>query len=554
MNLYETVKNKLKEFDLDEALADVTEVAESIYKGSEINSDTIRSLLNRDERLKDKYTEDQKDAIEDWFIKQEEMYMPMEESESNNVKHYNLFGDDVILDIPNKKMIINGKEFTFEKMDEFVKMAKGANRMHKPMSLLLYTDYKNGKLKDWDVKLVESENKSKSIKDLTIDEFKEELKKKFPNGFHCETNAGDAELSSDGSWANSFNTPNGEDDLVYAFDSYDDFCNYFLDNAEESFSDMTLDDVLKYDGKYGMPKFYALDNLDESDSFTQEEKEEYNLDDEGYDDSGEKWIHCEWCKDVVPISDCKKELNLGWICDRCQKALYSRGEKPVYDEYATLDESEYYYKEFGPAGELDYVEFNSESEAHDYAEKVNKETGHETAVYKMSNDDCIAVFDKHETSDDFKSIVLDSYKHFTDLGKEPTIDDIVNDILKAYEQDYIRDDTPEHSLQSYRDVKYVLSKEGLTYLDESDEVTKAEGYDCFGSKEMEPFEGKAIIQYYGGPGNLQYLKKAGNGRFVWIDSSVPEEPYVFSSFEDALKVQEQVGGEIVSYEHTYLGN
>jgi hypothetical protein len=178
--------------------------------------------------------------------------MPMEESESNNVKHYNLFGDDVILDIPNKKMIINGKEFTFEKMDEFVKMAKGANRMHKPMSLLLYTDYKNGKLKDWDVKLVESE--------------------------------------------------------------------------------------------------------------------------------------------------------------------------------------------------------------------------------------------------------------------------------------------------------------GLIYLDESDEVTKAEGYDCFGSKEMEPFEGKAIIQYYGGPGNLQYLKKAGNGRFVWIDSSVPEEPYVFNSFEDALKVQEQVGGEIVSYEHTYLGN
>lgn len=130
----------------------------------------------------------------------------------------------------------------------------------------------------------------------------------------------------------------------------DAFVNGDIDNEElmGSLKEMYSEDaaIKKYKEITGDNDFKKLNEItkgytsDESDSFTQEEKEEYNLDDEGYDDSGEKWIHCEWCKDVVPVSDCKKELNLGWICDRCQKALYSRGEKPVYDEYATFDESD----------------------------------------------------------------------------------------------------------------------------------------------------------------------------------------------------------------------
>ena len=79
------------------------------------------------------------------------------------------------------------------------------------------------------------------------------------------------------------------------------------------------------------------------------------------------------------------------------------------------------------------------------------------------------------------------------------------------------------------------------------------GYDYWGSKVMEPFEGKAFIEYYGGPGNLQYLRKARNGRWIWVDSSNPGEPYLFNSFEEALKVQEELGGEIKSYSRDWLG-
>ena len=61
-----------------------------------------------------------------------------------------------------------------------------------------------------------------------------------------------------------------------------------------------------------------------------------------------------------------------------------------------LIEGTYYYKRWGKngVGEIDYREFNDMWDAQNFAEKVNKETGDETAVYKMSNDECIAVFDE----------------------------------------------------------------------------------------------------------------------------------------------------------------
>ncbi len=81
------LEESLKEaFDLDTALEDVTEWAESIYKGSEINSDTIGSLLRSHEALKDKYTDKQKERIVKWFEDQERMLMPMEESSKEPIK------------------------------------------------------------------------------------------------------------------------------------------------------------------------------------------------------------------------------------------------------------------------------------------------------------------------------------------------------------------------------------------------------------------------------------------------------------------------------------
>ena len=75
------------------------------------------------------------------------------------------------------------------------------------------------------------------------------------------------------------------------------------------------------------------EEIDESE-LTQEEKHDMELDEDGIDENFDKWIHCDWCEEVVPISECKKELNLGWICKDCQNALSSRGEHAVYDDNA----------------------------------------------------------------------------------------------------------------------------------------------------------------------------------------------------------------------------
>ena len=43
----------------------------------------------------------------------------------------------------------NGVEYTREQMRGFVKEYSGANRMHKPLFILFYTDVMNGKGKNW---------------------------------------------------------------------------------------------------------------------------------------------------------------------------------------------------------------------------------------------------------------------------------------------------------------------------------------------------------------------------------------------------------------------
>lgn len=43
---------------------------------------------------------------------------------------------------------------------------------------------------------------------------------------------------------------------------------------------------------------------------------------------------CAWCKEEFPIYDMKKEVNLGYLCDSCQRAIESRGEELVFESEA----------------------------------------------------------------------------------------------------------------------------------------------------------------------------------------------------------------------------
>lgn len=46
---------------------------------------------------------------------------------------------------------------------------------------------------------------------------------------------------------------------------------------------------------------------------------------------GEEYEFCGWCGELKPIGDMRKEEQLGYLCDGCQRAIASRGEKLKYE-------------------------------------------------------------------------------------------------------------------------------------------------------------------------------------------------------------------------------
>lgn len=49
-------------------------------------------------------------------------------------------------------------------------------------------------------------------------------------------------------------------------------------------------------------------------------------------EENEDAVECTLCQDLFDKSECRKELNLGWLCKRCADDLAARGEGPVFKE------------------------------------------------------------------------------------------------------------------------------------------------------------------------------------------------------------------------------
>lgn len=50
-----------------------------------------------------------------------------------------------------------------------------------------------------------------------------------------------------------------------------------------------------------------------------------------YDD-GEEDVECGWCHEMWPETDCRYEVDLGYLCPQCEQAIKSRGEKLTFEE------------------------------------------------------------------------------------------------------------------------------------------------------------------------------------------------------------------------------
>lgn len=57
-------------------------------------------------------------------------------------------------------------------------------------------------------------------------------------------------------------------------------------------------------------------------------------------EENEDTVECTWCNDLFEKSECRKEVNLGWLCSRCQAAIMSRGESLTFKEGNYWDDEE----------------------------------------------------------------------------------------------------------------------------------------------------------------------------------------------------------------------
>lgn len=88
--------------------------------------------------------------------------------------------------------------------------------------------------------------------------------------------------------------------------------------------------TLKHEGNY---YFRAARNDSRVEIYTEptDETNDYirvtsvYIDDEEHD-------FCEWCKELMPIVEMRKEVQLGYLCGNCQRAIASRGEKLTYED------------------------------------------------------------------------------------------------------------------------------------------------------------------------------------------------------------------------------
>ncbi len=102
-------------------------------------------------------------------------------------------------------------------------------------------------------------------------------------------------------------------------------------------------------------------------------------------EENEDTVECTWCEELFDKSECRKEVDLGWLCSRCEMAIKSRGET------LTFKEGNYW----------DFLD-----------EGLNEELS-------------------------FEDLIKDSINHLVnDLGKDPWAEDFGDDVVKDIENNY----------------------------------------------------------------------------------------------------------------------
>ena len=236
--------------------------------------------------------------------------------------------------------------------------------------------------------------------------------------------------------------------------SWEDECQEC--ETEEPGKNIFTKDDLKDMANGKDPEFDALDNSvdveDEDFRFVNTEEEVRKPIPEGMTieqlveemEENEDMVECTWCNDLFPKDGCRKEVDLGYLCSRCEAAIKSRGEKLTFVENDYWD----FLDEDTTRDSLDHHDPDyDEDEAADFiADQIDQ-------AWDSRYDDALDTadfLDEDFQELSFSEIVTDSINHLiNDLGKDSSAEDFADDVINDIENNYNTEipDDPE----KYRD-------------------------------------------------------------------------------------------------------
>jgi hypothetical protein len=217
-------------------------------------------------------------------------------------------------------------------------------------------------------------------------------------------------------------------------------------------------------------------------------------------EENEDTVECKWCDELFDKSECRYEVNLGWLCDRCQAAIKSRGETLTFRE-GPLDEA----MDPREMVELEYSEltvtlYSSKHDVDDWDE-VEHTDSHVYLVPKIEV--ATAIWENWITEEDVADVEggLDALEddtawekfletHFDDLlekyhaqileyFKEEATEDFRERSQEEYQMNQLSSDI-DRVYDEWRDERYFGESAQKPFLEEFDdaETHKASLIDC----------------------------------------------------------------------------
>ena len=159
-------------------------------------------------------------------------------------------------------------------------------------------------------------------------------------------------------------------------------------------------------------------------------------------EENEDTVECTWCQDLFDKSECRYEVNLGWLCSRCEAAIKSRGETLTFKENDYWD---FLNEAFNPKDTVDfkYDNFTTTVQGNQTAPDEWDEGEYSSSyTYTLTNDEVASdLWENFLTEEDVADVpggfeALKSsaaWNEFLDTHFDALVEKYYNDLLKFYE-------------------------------------------------------------------------------------------------------------------------